>query len=160
MESKHHRLSAIVQIIQQEKVNSQDQLLGKLRSQGFEVTQATLSRDLKHLKIAKIPGSDGKYQYVLPDDHAEAHSKDAYPSASSPEGFLSLEFSGNLGIIKTIPAYSYSIALIIDKEDFGSIAGTVSGNDTVIFVIREGYTQEDVRSSLISAYPGLFEKIK
>ena len=73
MESKHHRLSAIVQIIQQEKVNSQDQLLGKLRSQGFEVTQATLSRDLKHLKIAKIPGSDGKYQYVLPDEIGRAH---------------------------------------------------------------------------------------
>ena len=160
MEDKYQRLSTILRIIQENQVTSQEQLLGKLRSEGFDITQATLSRDLKHLKVAKLPGSKGAYHYVLPASRSYAASEDDPSTASSLEGFLSLEFSGNVGVIRTVPAYSHTIASALDSANFKSIAGTVAGNDTIILVIREGYTREDIRANLVSAFPGLIDKMK
>jgi transcriptional regulator of arginine metabolism len=159
MEKKYNRLSYIKQVIQEEAIPSQEELLEKLRGQGFELTQATLSRDLKRLKVYKAPGPDGSYRYVLPS-HAESKGADSSGQEShSLEGFLSLEFSGRMGVIRTVPAYSHTIASAIDQTAFQSIAGTVAGNDTIIFVIREGHSPHQVREELLEAFPGITGKI-
>ena len=158
MDNKNQRLAETKKIIQNEQVTSQDELLKNLISKGYNITQATLSRDLKLLKVAKMPNSNGTYCYVLPNSglttpiisNNEKHSL---------EGFLSIEFSGNMGIIKTVPAFSHTIASTIDTYNLHPIIGTVAGNDTILFVIRENYTPETVKEILLKEFPDLIDKL-
>ena len=159
MEKKHNRLSWIVEIIREEPVSSQEELLERLHRKGFELTQATLSRDLKKLQVYKAPGPDGSYRYVLPAQSEPGQDNRREPGYHALEGFLSLEFSGRMGVIRTVPAYSHAIASAIDQAAFRSIAGTVAGNDTIIFVIREGYSPHQLREELLGAFPGTTGKL-
>ena len=158
MDPKNKRLSQIVEIIQREQVTSQDQLLHELSALGFEITQATLSRDLKQLKVAKMPDARGAYRYVMPQS-AAAHTREQGQARHALEGFLSMEFSGNLAVIRTIPAYSHAIASAIDAEELPPVAGTLAGNDTILVVLRAGYQPEDLKNALSGAYPGLKEEL-
>lgn len=159
MKKKNNRLSQIIEILREGKVSSQEEFLEKLRSQGFDVTQATLSRDLKQLRVAKVPGPDGSYRYVLPSNPEPIEMDHVAKEKHSLEGFLSLEFSGRMGVIRTVPAYSHTIASAIDRAGFRSIVGTVAGNDTIIFVIREGHSPHQVREELLESFPGITGKI-
>lgn len=105
MKKKANRLDAIKMIISSKEVGSQEELLQELGQEGFELTQATLSRDLKQLKVAKAASMNGKYVYVLPNDIMYKRVGDQ--SASEilmNNGFISLQFSGNIAVIKTRPA--------------------------------------------------------
>jgi transcriptional regulator of arginine metabolism len=158
MDSKSQRLTEIKKIIQKEHVTSQDELLKNLISKGFNITQATLSRDLKLLKVAKMPGSDGLYCYVLPNATTSVH-RNSNTEKLSLEGFLSIEFSGNIGVINTVPAFSHTISSTIDSIDIQPIMGTLAGNDTIIFAIREGFTFQDVKAALLKEFPDLIDKL-
>jgi len=158
MDNKTQRLSDIKNIIHNEHITSQEELLKKLISLGYNITQATLSRDLKLLKVAKMPGNDGSYHYVLPEP-IMAGNIVCVTDKQSIKGFLSIEFSENIGVIKTIPAFSHTVASAIDSLKLSSILGTVAGNDTIIFVIRQGYTAQQVKESLFKSYPDLADKL-
>jgi transcriptional regulator of arginine metabolism len=157
MENKSQRLAAIKKIIQTEHLSSQDELLKNLILQGFHLTQATLSRDLKLLKVAKMPDGTGSYRYTLPTNFSSVNTSNT--SMHSLDGFLSLEFSGNLGVIKTVPAFSHTVASAIDALNIDPIIGTLAGNDTILFVVREGYTAADVQQALIKEFPDLLDKL-
>jgi len=159
MKKKNNRLSQIIEILREGEVSSQEEFLEKLHSQGFDVTQATLSRDLKRLQVYKVPSADGSYRYVLPSHSESKGAVQAGQESHNLEGFLSLEFSGRMGVIRTVPPYSHTIASAIDQAAFPSIAGTVAGNDTIIFVIREGHSPHQVREELRKAFPGITGKI-
>ena len=158
MDNKSQRLSEIKEIIQNKHVTSQDELLKNLISKGYNITQATLSRDLKLLKVAKMPNSSGIYCYVIADTTTTQQvniNKEKY----SLEGFLSIEFSGNMGVIRTVPAFSHTIASTIDTYNLQPIAGTLAGNDTIIFVVRENYSPQQVKDALIKEFPDLIDKL-
>lgn len=159
MDNKSLRLAKIKEIIQNQIVTSQDQLLKFLISEGFNLTQATLSRDIKQLKIAKIPDGQGAYQYVLPGAITSESEIVASAYSTKLNGFLSLEFSGNLGVIRTVEAFSHTVALKIDKANLKEIIGTISGDDTLFFVIREGFTREQVIQALLRRFPELEERL-
>ena len=135
MKTKDRRLEAIKMIISGKEVGSQEEVLNELRKEGFTLTQATLSRDLKQLKVAKAASMNGKYVYVLPNE--TMYRLSAGEMLSNP-GFLSINFSGNLGVIKTRPGYASSIAYNIDNSNVPEILGTIAGDDTIIIVLREG----------------------
>lgn len=140
MKTKDQRLEAIKMIISSKEMGNQDDLLKALSKEGFKLTQATLSRDLKQLKVAKAASFNGKYVYVLPNETMYRRKREpltAREMLSSP-GFLSINFSGNLGVIKTRPGYASSIAYTIDNNDVPEILGTIAGDDTIIIVLREG----------------------
>lgn len=158
MENKSQRLADIKTIIQTEHVTSQDSLLQNLISKGYHITQATLSRDLKLLKVAKMPDGAGSYRYVLPNAITSQHIKNS-SDKKTMDGFLSIEFSGNLGVIKTIPAFSHTVASAIDSSEINSILGTIAGNDTIICVIREGHQPSDVHKELLKKFPDLVDKL-
>lgn len=158
MDNKSQRLSEIKKIIHNEQVTSQDELLKNLISQGYNITQATLSRDLKLLKVAKMPNSNGLYCYVLPSSGI-APQKITNKEKHSLEGFLSIEFSGNMGVIRTIPAFSHTISSTIDAYNLKPIAGTLAGNDTIIFVVRENYSHKQVKEALLKEFPDLIDKL-
>ena len=140
MKTKDRRLEAIKMIISGKEVGSQEEVLNELRKEGFTLTQATLSRDLKQLKVAKAASMNGKYVYVLPNEtmYRRSHKPLSAGAMLSNPGFLSINFSGNLGVIKTRPGYASSIAYNIDNSNVPEILGTIAGDDTIIIVLREG----------------------
>lgn len=150
MKNKSNRLHAIRMIVQNNHITSQDELLEQLRSAGFDITQATLSRDLKQMKVAKAPDGQGGNAYVLPTDSLyeriykaqEAYEKQIY------SGFRTLEFSGNIAVIKTRPGYASGIAYEIDERHLSSVLATIGGDDTVLVVLHEGASREAFRVEL------------
>ena len=154
---KESRLHAIRKIITNHKIRSQEELLTRLTDLGFELTQATLSRDLKQLKVGRIP-SDKGFTYVISDEIVSKERHTEYSTVAY--GFLAIEFSGNIVVIKTLPAYSHTIADAIDKAEMNEVLGTIAGNDTVFAVIREGCTPTQIKKAFVKAIPELKERLE
>ena len=150
MKVKNDRLEALRMIISSQELGSQDELLEALKREGFQLTQATLSRDLKQLKVAKASTLNGTYVYVLPNDtmYKRVTTAGNIREMMQSSGFVSLNFSGNMGVIKTRPGYASSIAWNIDNSDMPQLLGTIAGDDTIFVVIKEGYTHEEVMKAL------------
>ena len=157
MKGKNTRLDAIKMIISVKEIRNQDELLRELTKEGFTLTQATLSRDLKQLKVAKAASINGNYVYVLPNNTMYKRMTNP-PGATEMmrhNGFIGIEFSGNIAVIKTKPGYAGSMAYDIDDRKLPEIIGTVAGDDTVMLVIREGYTHRNVTETLRQVIPGI-----
>lgn len=157
MSRKNERIENLVEIIKNNNVGSQEELLKMLAARGIFVTQATLSRDLKMLKTTKVPLDHGEYAYMLPDaTTAKAKSKSSHLvdySQHRGNGFLSLEFSGNIGVMLTRNGYASGIAYDIDMLNSKEILGTIPGANTVFIVLREGVTHEQARCVLSHILP-------
>lgn len=156
MKKKATRLDAIKMIISSKEISSQEELLQELNREGFELTQATLSRDLKQLKVAKAASMNGKYVYVLPNNIMYKRSTDQSASEMLRyNGFISLQFSGNIAVIRTRPGYASSMAYDIDNNEFDEILGTIAGDDTIMLVLREGTTVGKIRQCLSLIIPNI-----
>lgn len=120
-----------------------------LRSYGVDVTQATLSRDLKALKITKVASDKGSYTYIIPDnnDLQDSMLKRGLNSVSMSQqvGFVSIDFSGNIAVIKTRNGYATGLAYDIDMSKSPLIMGTIAGADTVFVVLHEGITVDEAK---------------
>ena len=144
MNAKKQRLLIVRDIIRKENIRSQDDLQKVLISKGFDVTQATLSRDIRQLKIVKKQDDKGRYVYFLPDM--------AMPDPRLPTTLLdrsTVEFSGNLAVIKTRPGYAMGLASEIDEYGPNEILGTIAGDDTILIIPREGYERTQVKDALL-----------
>ena len=150
MKTKNSRLETLRMIISSRQLGSQEELLNALQEEGFRLTQATLSRDLKQLKVAKASTMRGNYVYVLPNDtmYKRVSTPGNIRSMMSETGLLSIKFSGNMGVIKTRPGYASAIAWNIDSSDLPQILGSIAGDDTIFVVIKEGYSHEEVAKAL------------
>lgn len=157
MSRKNERIETLIEIIKNNNVGSQEELLKMLAERGIFVTQATLSRDLKMLKTTKVPLDHGEYAYMLPDaTTAKVKAKSSHLvdySQHRGNGFLSLEFSGNIGVMLTRNGYASGIAYDIDMLNSKEILGTIPGANTVFIVLREGVTHEQARSVLSHILP-------
>ena len=156
MKKKANRLDAIKMIISSKEIGSQEELLQALSKEGFELTQATLSRDLKQLKVAKAANTNGKYVYVVPNDIL--YKRTPHQSAGEmmrSTGFVSLQFSRNIAVIRTRPGYASSIAYDIDNRECNHILGTIAGDDTIMLVLAEGAAHEDIRAFLSETIPNV-----
>lgn len=150
MKVKDDRLETLKLLISSKELSSQEEVLQALKQEGFNVTQATLSRDMKQLKIAKAASMNGRYVYVLPNEtmYRRVRSPRSAREMMTERGFLSVNFSGNLGVIKTRPGYASSIAYNIDNSDIPEIMGTIAGDDTIIIVLKEGSNTAEVAKDL------------
>lgn len=150
MKVKASRLEALKMLISSKELSNQEEVLQALKVEGFLLTQATLSRDLKQLKVAKAASMNGKYVYVLPNEtmYKRIHKPLSPTEMMQTPGFVSINFSGKMAIIKTRPGYASSIAYNIDSSDIPQIMGTIAGDDTIFIVIKEGTTPEEVKESL------------
>ncbi|MDR1330723.1 MAG: ArgR family transcriptional regulator [Tannerella sp.] len=140
MNSKEQRLQVICNIVREETIRSQEDLLKSLCSKGYDVTQATLSRDMRQLKIVKRHDTNDLYVYALPDTAATAESAMAKP--------LHIEYSGSLAVVKTRPGYAMGIASDIDAHALDEVLGTIAGDDTILIIPREGYSRAQVTAAL------------
>ena len=157
MKVKNSRLEAIKMLISSMELGSQEEVLQALEKEGFRLTQATLSRDLKQLKVAKAASMSGKYVYVLPNEtmYKRVSTPNSIREMMRVPGFISINFSGNMGIIKTRPGYASSIAWNIDNSDVPEILGTIAGDDTIFIVIKEGVKHKDVVEALSDVVPNM-----
>jgi len=152
MKKRTERLLTIKRIISSYRISSQDELLDKLDELGFKYTQATLSRDLKFLKVAKVVDESLGYVYMLP----EMRSIKEEPKSKSDltiNGFISIDFSENLAVIKTLPGFAASIAFAIDNLKAYEILGTIAGDDTILIIPREKVLRTDLRNLLAMVIP-------
>ena len=157
MREKDSRLETLRLIISSQQLGSQEELLNALQKEGFQLTQATLSRDLKQLKVAKAATMDGSYVYVLPN---ETMYKRVSTPASVREmmeipGFLGIQISGNIAVIKTRTGYASAIAWNIDNKSIPMILGTVAGADTIMIVLKEGVHRDELIEALSSVIPNV-----
>lgn len=135
---KAQRQAKIVEIISNANVETQEQLLQALTDQGFSSTQATISRDIKELRIVKELTSLGTYRYCVPE-------KDAPPALSNRlnnifrECVISVDYAENLVVIHTLPGMANAAASALDAMRSGAVLGTLAGDDTVVIVMREGH---------------------
>ena len=150
MKTKNNRLEALRMIISSRQLGSQEELLNALQEEGFQLTQATLSRDLKQLKVAKASTLRGNYVYVLPNDtmYKRVSTPGNVRNMMGESGLLSIKFSGNMGVIKTRPGYASAIAWNIDSKELPQILGSIAGDDTIFVVIKEGCGHEEVAKAL------------
>jgi transcriptional regulator of arginine metabolism len=148
------RLEAIRRIVAENAVGSQERLTTILRRQGFAVTQATLSRDLKRLGIGKAPTPDGGYTYI-PSEGEVKPGSDATYVQDFMRGFLTIEFSGILGLMRTLPGHASSVASALDNLRIPEVLGTVAGDDTVLVVPRNGVTPARLMRAIRGRIPGV-----
>ncbi len=150
MKEREERLQALRQLILTRSVSSQEELLCLLNADGFDVTQATLSRDLKALRVGKVSSPDGLYVYSLPED-SDRSREDLIRDFQ--RGYLSMEASGNLIVLKTLPGHAQATAWALDNLALGPILGTVAGDDTVLIILKEGQRFLDLKKVLASLMP-------
>ena len=141
------------------EVGSQEELLKELHEEGYDLTQATLSRDLKILKVAKVPNADKGYIYVIPEGVSVEPQHENTRVNFLVDGFRDINFSGNLAVLRTRPGYASSIAAVLDNADPYEIIGSIAGDDTILLVMREGITPSDLINSLILVMPKLEDKL-
>ena len=157
MKDKNNRLDAIKMIISSKEIGSQEELLQALSKEGFQLPQATLSRDLKQLKVAKAASMNGNYVYVLPNNtmYKRMEEPQSATEMMMNNGFKSIEFSRNIAVIKTRPGYASSLAYDIDVHDIYEILGTIAGDDTIILVLREEAAREALKQALSGIIPNI-----
>mgnify|MGYP000893340020 CR=1 FL=1 len=144
MKNKRNRLQIISEILRSNVIGNQIDLLKMLNDRQCDVTQATLSRDLKFLKVAKTPLSNGTYKYILPSYNKPIPTKPPVNTLISHGAVISLDFSGQLAVVKTKPGYASAIAWDIDNKATAEVLGTIAGDDTILVVPREGVSREEI----------------
>ena len=138
--------------IKDNKVSNQEELSVLLEERGLCVAQATLSRDIRELRITKIHDGNG-YRYSLPQ--AGQLRGSLRESSMTSDSIDSLEFSGSMAVIKTRPGHAGMIASIIDEGHFPEVMGTLAGDDTILLVLREDSTHDAVAKSLSEMFKGI-----
>lgn len=131
--SKRARHAKILEIIKHHRVASQEGLREILHAQGTEVTQATLSRDIRELRLVKVPDAEGASHYSMPDEW------ESTPPLQTllPMLFQSAEGVGNFLVVKTLKGGAQAVALGIDWEEWPEVVGTLAGDDTILVIFRD-----------------------
>jgi transcriptional regulator of arginine metabolism len=129
------RRRLILATLKGDKIHSQEELQQRLKREGWDVTQATLSRDLKFLGIARVPDAVEGYFYAVKDDVEPV--PEPYARDDIVRGIVDIQFSANLGVIKTKLGHGHSVAFAIDRLEIPEVLGTLGGEDTLLVVLHE-----------------------
>lgn len=129
------RHARIKEIIDNQAVETQEDLAEALRRKGIEVTQATVSRDIKELMLIKIPAGDGRYRYAFPPEQNIVYSQNRL-ERSFQDSVVGLDYSLNLIVLRTLPGMAQAVAYAIDSVKWSEILGTVAGDDTICVIVK------------------------
>ncbi|CDN43432.1 MULTISPECIES: transcriptional regulator AhrC/ArgR [Paenibacillus] len=125
----------IREIIGRSVIETQDELVEALRATGLQVTQATVSRDIKELQLIKVPAEDGRYKYSLPQEQRFVPVNKL--KRSMLDNFLGVDQADNLVVMKCLPGTANGIASLLDGMEWPEIMGTISGDDTILIICRK-----------------------
>ena len=132
--NKGQRHIKIRELIASKDIETQDELVDRLKNAGFNVTQATVSRDIKELHLVKVPLIDGRYKYSLPAD--QRFNPLQKLKRSLMDAFIRIDQAGHLLVMKTLPGNANAIGALIDNLDWDDILGTICGDDTILIICR------------------------
>jgi transcriptional regulator of arginine metabolism len=139
---KYSRHSKIFEIIENKDIETQDELASELRTAGFQVTQATVSRDIKEMRLIKVLTKDGRYKY------ASIREKEGVVNDRFLKIFrnsvTSLDFAGNIIVVKTLVGSASAAAVSIDALNLKHIVGSIAGDDTIFLVVKEEHMVQDI----------------
>lgn len=131
---KEKRHEKIIELIEQYDIETQDELADRLRAAGFQVTQATVSRDIRKLKLSKVPGRNGRQKYALLT--GQNHQMSEKYVGILREAFVSMDAAQNILVIKTVSGMAMAVAAALDAIHFHEIVGCIAGDDTIMCAIR------------------------
>lgn len=153
--NKGARLEVLKMIIGSMELGTQEELLAELDKAGYVSTQATLSRDLKQLRIVKAQNIEGRYVYMLPTSRVYHTISDRHATLDQMNrlGALSVRFSGNIAVVKTLPGHAAHVGYDIDNATLSCVLGTIAGDDTVMVVLVEGTPHNVALNALATAVP-------
>lgn len=132
MKKKRHE--KIIDLITRYEVETQEELVDRLRADGYEVTQATVSRDIRELKLSKIPNGRGKQKYVA-FQWEEVQLGDKYARVLK-EGYVSMDLAQNLLVLKTVSGMAMAVAAAVDAMSIEEVVGCIAGDNTVMMAMR------------------------
>ncbi len=139
---KKSRHQKIIELVQHKKIGTQEELADLLQQAGYRVTQATVSRDIKELKLGKVPGADGLQYYQLLEGEEQNYA-DKYIRVLR-EALLSMDTAGNLLVIRTIAGMANAVAAALDHLRLEEIVGTLAGDDTIMCAVKHAQDAENI----------------
>ncbi len=156
MSNRMQRLEVLRVILASSSMGSHEDILKELAQNGWNITQATLSRDLSKLHAAKVLGPEG-YRYILPESplYRRTVKPEIVPEYLRNTGFLSIDFSGNLAVLHTRPGYAAGLASDIDSHKLHTAVGTVAGDDTILVVMNEAVERQEFIDELSTVIPAI-----
>ena len=135
---KVNRHAKIIELINMYQIETQEELATYLNQEGFKVTQATVSRDIRDLKLTKVPSEDGKQRYAI-HQSAGSSMNDKYIRVLR-DGYISMDMAQNILVVKTVAGMAMAVAAAIDAMQWNEVVGSIAGDDTIMCAIR---TNED-----------------
>lgn len=133
--TKKERQSRIIDLIREKDIDTQEELCSILKSEGYDVTQATVSRDINELKIKKIPAGNGKQKYAKVIGGHDAHLAGKYIRVLK-DGFMSMDNAQNILVVRTVSGMAMAVAAALDAMDMKEVVGSIAGDDTIMMAIR------------------------
>lgn len=132
MKNKRHQ--RIMELIEQFDIETQEELVGKLLEDGFNITQATVSRDIRELKITKVSNGKGRQKYVVLNNDTE-HLADKYIRIIR-DGLTGMDTAQNILVIKTVSGMAMAVAAALDAMNLAEVVGSIAGDDTIMVAVR------------------------
>ena len=148
MSNKSIRQIKIREIITNNKIETQEDLVDKLNEHKFNVTQATVSRDIKELQLIKVPSPSGEYVYSMPKDR-QYHPLEKL-GRYLMDSFVKLDYTENLLVLKTLPGNAQSIGAIIDQLEWEEVIGTICGDDTCLLICRDEASHQLIKDRIFN----------
>ena len=150
---KRNRQEKMLELISRYEIDTQDELIARLRENGYDVTQATVSRDIRELKIAKMTTGKGTYRYVLPKQVDQGSGMKL--NAALIDSIVSVDYACNIAVLKTYPGMANAVAVGLDAMNVQQILGCVAGDDTIMVVSRD----EECAKHIAEHFRGLMKNV-
>lgn len=145
---KKSRHQKIKELVEQYEIETQEELADKLSAAGYAVTQATVSRDIRELKLSKIPMGDGRQKYTILI-HSDHYLSDKYIRVLK-DGFISMDTAQNMLVIKTVAGMAMAVAAAIDAMKLKEIVGSIAGDDTIMMAVKTAADAEIIMEKIHS----------
>lgn len=145
---KNTRQAEILSIVRSVEVETQEQLLAELKARGFSTTQATISRDIKELRLVKELTSQGSYRYAQTAQRRPANSTDTRLRNIFKEGVTSVDVAQNIVVIKTMPGVASAACSTLDSMEIPGMVGSLAGDDTAILIMRDTAAAQQFNSEV------------
>lgn len=146
MKSQRHR--KIIELITTYEIETQEDLVQSLRNENFEVTQATISRDIRELQLIKVPLQNGRYKYSLPVEQ-KMNSIDKFKRMLE-DNYVHIEAADNLVVMKCLPGTANAIGAMIDNLEWEQLMGTICGDDTILMICRNKLQGKEIVDKILS----------
>ena len=152
---KKSRHQKIKELIEQYEIETQEELADKLREAGYAVTQATVSRDIRELKLSKVPMGDGKQKYTILI-HSDHYLSDKYIRVLK-DGFVSMDMAQNILVVKTVSGMAMAVAAALDAMKLKEIVGSIAGDDTIMMAVRTIEDTQIVMDKIRNVFKTVFK---